>query len=141
MADLFDVVVARKLSGGGGGGNPNSVQTVVGTAADPWGDIDFETLSEALYTNNASGKLVVEQNQILGRAKTLHLTGDENHNLIYGEKGDVSSTDYFALFGSWVSNGVSHLYANSNDTGFVDGTAYASMLPTTLTVVWHPLPE
>lgn len=121
--------------------NPNSVQTVVGTAADPWGDIDFETLCEALYTNNASAKLVVEQNQITGSAKTLHLTGNENHNLISGEKGSTTPSAYFVLYGEWVSIGVSHLYTNSTSTGFVDGTAHASMLPTTLTVVWHPLPE
>lgn len=119
--------------------NPNSVQTVVGTAADPWGDIDFATLRTALEANDASATLTIEQNQITGDAMALMLS--KNGDFILGEHANVGPTQYSAFYGLWANIGVISLYINSTNTGFVDGTEHASMLPTTLTVIWHPLPE
>lgn len=141
--DLFDVVVAKKLSGGGGGGeNPNFVQTIAGTADNPWGTVNPSTLADALRNNDATATMYV-QNGNLGIDVTLSLNVDRGTNYIYGYYGFVNEAgSYRVYYGDWLVNGGtgSHMLVSSTNTGFVDGSQYMPMLNTRLTIVWHPLP-
>ena len=135
--DLFDVVVAKKLSGGGGGGNPNYVQTITGTLADPWGDVGFEAIRVALATGNASAKMHI-QSDVLNLDSWLFLTAAVN---ITASCGHVDTTNYYAFTGTFRTGGVAPtLYLQSKNAGFVDGSQYASIINSTLEITWHPMP-
>lgn len=138
--DLFDIAVAKKLSGGG---SSNTVVTITGTADAPFGDINASELREALSDKNASAYIHFDSQTILGRdldmtlfATALNIRGC--YNIISTTPSPGDTTAYSA---AWTSNNGSlqELYAFMGGTA-TDGTAYGSMIPTTLTVVYHQLP-
>lgn len=72
MADLFDIVTARKLSGGGGGG----------------GSSDFSTAQVTFVNNSEYG--------LMGSAALL---SDEEFSCVYGQDGLADSGSYtFVLY-------------------------------------------
>ena len=142
-----------------GGGNPNSVQTIVGTLANPWGDMsadDFIAFGEALHNNNA--------NAIIEMDGTALGMGVANFRDFYLSNSDPTTYWVHINGGTAVTDGVGIVatvsYYNYNneialasaivgsytcDVG--EGTintqsvfSYASLVPTTLTIIWHPLP-
>lgn len=139
--DLYDVVVAKKLSGGGGGGNPNYVQVIAGNADNPWGNVNPATLAEALRNNDATAIMYV-QNENLRIDVTLSLEAS-GQNDIHGYYGFVNGTGSYGVYdASWsaLDGSGSHMFVSSTDTGFVDGSQYMAALNTRLTIIWHPLP-
>lgn len=122
--------------------NPNSVVTVTGTVAEPFGSIDPAELRTAITSNNASVKLVVDASQI-GYNDPIRLVGNN------ASAGNI----YFEVIGKMNStNGIKAVVVNYDFTGaFYDALVaensvvtslkqYASLLTTTLTVIYHPLP-
>lgn len=53
--DVVDILYAKNKFGGSGGSNPNRVQVITGTLAEPFGDV--VGLSGELYYGNASAKI------------------------------------------------------------------------------------
>lgn len=123
------------------GGNPNYVETVTGTLANPWGDVSYSELLDAVNNNNATCKLAVDATAIdFGIIPMIVSSGG---SFLYSELVAYASN---AVSG-WVA-----LVANYSGTGVLetayalrDGTAISllpfSSSPTTLTIVHHPLPE
>lgn len=127
---------------GGGGSNPNYVETITGTLANPWGVVRYSELKNELANNNASCKLVIDATSIgfdifslLGNTSTdgavyfeLIATGGStvdvwaaisvNYNIV----GELTSA--FSLIGGNAMN--ISVYPN---------------LPTTLTIIHHQLPN
>lgn len=137
MANLFDIVVARKLSGGGGGGNPNTEQTVTGTLANPWGDVDPVELASAIGTRDADASIVIDASALgagtvggrLGATDRLYVNGA---NLVDGTMAyDVIWGPDGTLYDAKMLSGGQVVYISQ----------YATMLPTTIIVIWHPLPD
>lgn len=134
--DITSYILGKKS--GGGGSNPNTVQTVTGTMANPWGDVDFEAIRAALATGNASATMDI-QSDVLNIHATLFLTADVNN--ITASCGYVDTTNYYAFTGIFPIGGTAPtLYLYSKNAGYVDGSAYASIINSTLTITWHPMP-
>ena len=141
--DLFDIVVAKKLSGGGGGGgNPNYVQTIKATAQNPCEGIDAYSLISALIDKNASASIYMYNKQlnvyvtmpiivITGRLKASTINSDTM-------SGFEADWDITGATGEGVAT--PRTLAMINNGQVTDGTAYASMLSSELTIVWHPMP-
>lgn len=124
----------------GGGENPNYVQVIPGTADNPWGTVDPETLADALRNNDATATMYV-QNGTLGIDVTLSLKA--NNGTIGGYYGFVNGDGLYGVYdGVWNEFDGSglHMFVSGTNTGFVDGSQYMPMLNTRLTIVWHPLP-
>lgn len=139
--------IVEILENGGGGGNPNRVQTITGTAANPFGDV-FDDLMEGINNNTASATLSLD-GSALGEGTYLAPVFLSNYNelqvtLIAITNLMTGST--IGLVGDWNDGGLVLLCKITTDGG--EGTSsntslyeYASLIPTTLTIIWHPLPD
>lgn len=140
----------------GGGGNPNSVQTITGTLADPftdWTDTEYGEFLEAYYTGGASASMVCDASAI-GFADDIYLILNPSYiepSFETSHIGDtsaiVATVDYFGsrIETPYLSEAkvlqASGLEAADPSFTITDISAYASLIPTTLTIIWHPLPE
>lgn len=122
--------------------NPNSVVTVTGTVAEPFGSIDPAELHTAITSNNATALMKIDATAI-GVSYTLHL---------FAQPADSAFLNFQAV-GAMNAAGCSCADASySKTTGELYGVAAltqgvyslltdsAALLTTTLTVIHHPLP-
>ena len=122
--------------GGIGGENANKVETVTGTVADMFGDVDVATLKSALESKGASVYLTADASA-LGMSTII---GDLRYGLV-AEGATVTSDSVLAYTAIWNVDGtLSSFYMTTDGTTFTDISPYASLITTTLTIVWHPLP-
>lgn len=117
------------------GGNPNHVEIITGTLANPWGGMQISTLRNEIQNNNATAYIDFKDG-----------TGDIRIFLRYNSAffgGDCST-----IFGAALS---ASYYIQYNNTGAVsvakkfssNGTAtnISNSTATTLTIIHHPLPD
>ena len=157
---LFNEAASTWLEiGSGSGDNPNSVQVITGTALNPFGDMsaaDVSYLQLCVTEGNATAFLDIDASLIQEDAHIqgyLYATG-AGEQLIFSVVDE--SADHIHSFGlDWIiyyeaSAATSYeLYESSyliydKDEGVAtlqDVSAYLSLLPTTLTIYWHPMPE
>lgn len=136
--DLYDVAVARKLSGGGGG-NPNYVQTITATAENPCVGINANSLYVALLANNASAKITLT-NTNLGFFVQMPIS-TRGTSLIASQINSDGMSGFEALWDAGASEATASRLVMINNGQTVDATAYASMITSELVITWHPLPE
>ena len=137
--------VARTVAEGGGG-NPNRVQTVTGTLAQPFGDYDlYESLLDAITNGNASAQLDFVFNDLPQKLPLVPNVGSPG---LIGSSAQISAAAYAAARVLWAGSdqGVYRLVFASmvgTATGgqIVDISAMAPGISSTLTIIWHPLPE
>lgn len=126
----------------GGGGNPNRVQTITGTAENPWGDVDAQELAVAMKEGNASATMKFTSP---GGAyeQTLYTTGLNGYIALEGcSINGVEALGYQAVWDS-DTGALTRLFQfdSTNTPQITDLGAYASLITTTLTIIWHPLPD
>lgn len=137
--DLFDVAIAKKMSGGGGG-NPNRVETITGTANDLGLSLNKQmTLRDAIGQGEASATitLVSEQLGIYMRCPLTTIGGNLSGSV--ANFADNSLATAYSASWTYEDGLVKKLVVYANGT-VTDGTAYASMITSTLNITWHPLP-
>lgn len=130
-----------------GGGNPNYVETIEGTAANPWGDVNPAELRIALENNSATARITVDLSYL---SPDLPLTTFEYSTMSGG------SQLYFSVMNfiedplgpsegggiAYSANGpLSGAVAYIASIGSLDLSQEAEHFPTTLTIIHHPLPE
>ena len=127
-------------SGGGGGGNTNSVQTITGTLENPWGDVDFAKLKAGLINGDADARL---------RFDATALGFEEYIQPITCYSNDSAFISSFAILTPYVmaneivwdsTTGGLEIALVFTDDSVVDLVAYASLVPSTLYIFWHPMP-
>ena len=126
-----------------GGGNPNYVETVTGTLANPWGSVTPATLQTAISGNNATALLTVDASAIGMGTAYLVATPFAQQAIAFQAVGSSGSSvaDWAAVDVAYGTNG-SLAYAWINRSGAaLDATAYAQSITTTLTIIHHPLPS
>ena len=142
--DLFDIAVAKKLSGGSGGSNPNRVETITGTAMNPFGDgnLDYySNLANAIQNKTATVIVHMSTERILGMDIDMYI--DSMGTATFHGQYAFLPTDanYMAFNAQWDKiNETYYLHAVSKASGFVDGSEYASVIQTVTTIIWHPMP-
>lgn len=141
--DITSYILGKKS--GGGGGNPNSVQTITGTAVNPFGDgnIDYYTnLAKAIQNKTATVIVHMGTAQILGTDIDMYIDSAGTATF-HGRYAFLPTpSNYMAFEAQWDRiNELYYLRAVSKESGFVDGSEYASVIQTVTTIIWHPLPE
>ena len=138
--DLFDIAVAKKLSGGGSGGTPVATHTVEGTLRNPFGDFGYTFVRDALKNNVGSALLTVTMN---GDTATVPLFVQNNAILLNGTMTSRSSgtiTGFQTYIAIWQGVNISEFrFIVGSDDGTYsaeDYTALAKNLPTTLTFTY-----
>lgn len=128
-----------KQAGGGGGGNPNRVETVTGTLANPFGDLDFEGLAAGLTQNSVTIYLTAMGSTMYGQK--------QGSTILFGTVLFAAAVDQTPYIGGSVTyaynsqTGVAIDYAKVLPPGGQTWLDLPTTTPTVLTVIHHPLPE
>lgn len=141
-----------KKAGGGGGGNPNYIETITGTLANPWGDINYGALVHEIQLRNVTALLTT----ILpnGTAWIIPILPYKWHDtsvltLVASAASPAAAGTPIPMFGGCViydadpNPHLVQIIASLADTNYqwADATSQLSQLPTTLTVIYHPLTD
>lgn len=130
-----------------GGGNPNYVENIVGTLANPWGDVDIADVVDDCTQQMATIYLLADGTAIGLPEVELNL-----------QRGGITSTEVpFAVAAAHTNN--SDIYFNGflvvfdistgtataaviqNDGDLTNLLPYTSQIPTALSIIHHPLPD
>lgn len=132
MLDTESFLLGIATGGGGDGGNPNYVETITGTLANPWGDKIPDELVQLYKLNNVSLFLGVRAD------KLSLLSGDDGilFGLVAGDMEDYvqASLVMYNEVGDFVEQKSFH---------FTTPDQYeelSSETPCTLTIIHHPMP-
>lgn len=133
------------------GGNPNYVETIKGTLANPWGDLSYTSLVHAIQLREVTALLSVvlpdDSTWILPLIPRMwaDLT---NLTLIASAAYPVGLLPQVTMMGGCVvyeldSGDCAAIIVSSPDTNYqwVNLMQQMSQLPTTLTIIHHPLPD
>lgn len=134
----YNEAASEWVEQGGGGSSPSTVtvETIEGTVADMFGDVDVATLKTALNSMGASAYLTADASA-LGMST---IVSDLRYGLV-AEGATVTSDSVMAYAAVWADDGtLSSFYMTTDGTTITDISPYASMITTELTIVWHPLP-
>lgn len=118
--------------------NPNRVETITGTLAQPFGDYDIDALGRNLYSNDVS---IVLQVTTQDGTATIPLFSQEN-GIILARFGGLSDTKIVVVSASWIASGLDYCDMVSGANGayrVTDVKSLASQFPTVATITWHPL--
>lgn len=154
--------IVEILEGGGGGGNPNRVETITGTLADPWGEVDLNELYASLFTlgegsthatPSATAYIFIDASALHYGSVYLFLTAQSPGSLtptFRANGSDIAGAGGIATDVYWYANdgALSDAYLGTIDISDDEGSGsvinlyqYAEYIPTTLTIIWHPLPD
>ena len=123
------------------GGNPNYMETIEGTLANPWGDIDPSELHQSVLSGDASVYLKIDATALGFGHVEISLSPFQD-SLIYftgiatsgsNVEGWMALALYYKLPGTFER---ARLLQNNTVT---DMSQYATMLSTVLTVIHHPM--
>ena len=119
-----------------GGGNPNSVETITGTLANPWGGTTLSELVESISNNGATALLTVGN-------ETMWMEYNEDDgwisatravlNIFSGALNSAKNITYSASTGALVY--AKNISSNGSASNISNTTSC------TLTIIHHPLPE
>ena len=138
--NIYDIAIARALSsGGGGGGNPNTVQTATGTLANPWESINISELATAIENKEATAYIDINASALGAGTISAKMSANTTSERLWvsGSNNTISSAYYI----EWTTAGNIDEAKMLSGGNVVDISSYASVITTSLTVVWHPLPN
>lgn len=134
-----DVDILGVIGSYEGAGNPNTKQTVTGTLANPWGNIDIDALATALTNKNATAYIDIDASALsAGTISSKPSVSTEEHN-IYITGSNIEDNNVSAYNITWSPTGVlliANMFMGGNVTSIL---SYKDNITTSLTVVWHPL--
>lgn len=128
----------------GGGENPNTVETITGTMANPWGDKIFATLASEIAVNNATAILQGSLNDLPAIGQVNIELDDEEKvtaaNFSWANLALEGDGDSYAVTTQWDTDGTLIQVLHSMNGTVSDVTELAGLATTTLTIIHHPLP-
>ena len=131
---------------GGGGGNPNYVETITGTLANPFGSYTPAEIRQMLASQSASVTLTIPnlEDEETGESYTnvvALLRAYGTNNMSADAIPTMDATDFAALKLRWnVSTSSYNAKLGMLFTGEYNYTDVDLTTPCTLTVIHHPLP-
>lgn len=127
----------------GEGGNPNEVETATGTLANPFGSINAAELAAALESGDASASVTFDFEEFSGIKLPL-IGWTSGGGGMRVDFASISSSYILCMRIIWGSNGNAtsgKLVATLPAGQVTDITDSLNTYDSTLTVIWHPLPE
>ena len=142
--ELKALTKAIEEQGSSSGGNPNYVETIEGTMANPWGNIDFETIANKCLSNDATMYLFVHGEEA-GRSDielSLQRAGMGSGEIPFGATRGNSLEGLGGALAIYDGSTGNAIVTTIEIGGTVtDLSETAEQIPTTLTIVHHPLPQ
>lgn len=126
--------------------NPNTVETITGTLANPWGSLDVIELVNDVEAKNASVYITIAFAGTTQEFPMHFQPADASHAWsAYAYAAIMSLSSVRAYQATWLPSGLLSFYVvngKSGDAILVDDyTNFGESIPTALTVIHHPLPE
>jgi len=128
---------------GGGGGNPNYVETIEGTLANPWGGVDTLALHQSVRSGDATVKLGFDATE-LGFGPVEVLMSPFVPDAIVFSGVMLTGTNvqsWVALTINYELDGTLAIILVLRNGTVTNMSQYATNLSTVLTVIHHPLPD
>jgi len=134
MLDTESFLLGIAAGGGGDGGNPNYVETIEGTLANPWGGYTLQQILDGIASNQMS-IMIFSEGQSVAPA-------------VFQQMNALLFSLAFVLGDNQSFTALSLMYAGTDVTAFTmhgqNGnytiTAEDLTTPCTLTIIHHPLP-
>lgn len=130
-------------AGGGGGSNPNYAETITGTLANPWGGVDTAALLTEIQSNNATCMMTIDATALdIGIFPVIALPFAVSQGFIFeliGTSGPALN-NWGCTSVNYHSDGTFYTFYALTGGNVIDPGSYASTIPTTLTIIHHPLP-
>ena len=120
--------------------NPNSVETITGTLANPWGEKTPVNLFSGAKSGDLTMLMDVDATAIGGA--TFHVVfypfGTTNGFGLFVASSQLSNS--VGVFAEYADSGVMEVAYGLQNGSILDYSPYASTISTTLTIIYHPLP-
>lgn len=133
--DPVSYAMGAKASGGGGGGNPNYIETIEGTLANPWGEYSYSELVSAINNHEISCELVFQPSDHSTGHLFYYGSGIAGWGYVVGTTNTVG-TLYRVLYKTNGTLNVAKIFTSFNEHIEIDPST-----PCTLTIIHHPLPN
>lgn len=150
--NINDFILAGKLAGSSGsGGNPNSVQVITGTANNVlpnWNNSEWNALTVAVANHNATVIVELDLSAVGANPYSANFLSETTGIMFETYAGfdlngnpSINEANTAAIvWGSDLVTFASIIFYDGNT--FTElATDYYSVIPTTLTIYWHPMPE
>ena len=125
--------------------NPNSVETITGTLANPWGTMESQEIS-ALFADLANGDasaiITVDASAIGSGSTSCALISVENFCIASGLAVDDTQTGsgFRAIWSSTYLAAAYVVSISGSNCSVIELDEYASILPTSTQIFRHPMP-
>lgn len=132
-------------AGGGGGGNPNYVETITGTLANPFGDYTSSQLAYMANVENSINMFLVVDGSVLGMgvyplSMLKPLSSGGNGFLFFGASYLPDNAEQYMVADVEYQSGLQRARMMIGGNTVTDVMSYSSHITTTLTIIHHPLP-
>lgn len=134
VLDMESFLLGIAAGGGGGGGNPNYVETIRGTVANPWGEANYRELTNGIYTKELTVKMAFGGISLIAASNDGILFSAVLFNLPEDTEPYLGASVYY----SGIDDGALTIAKANFGMGSWDDLPLAT--PTTLTIIHHPLP-
>lgn len=114
-------------------------QTVTGTLANPFGSVDVANLGSALASMNATAYFEADASALGAETVSARLGGNATEIWGSGAIFDALGSSVTAFGLNWDLNGNLTFAKMLNNGNVIDISTFASIIPTTTTIMWHPL--
>ena len=134
-------IVKSMIENNSSGSNQNSIQVITSTADAIFADVDYPKLCQAIYNNNATA-LCESDGSVVGAGNTKFYFKSTGITL-YADGGSINTSNNItmAFYVGFGITGVLADYKMGQNGTVTDLISYANQIPTTLTIVWHPVVE
>ena len=136
-------VVKGMLNSAGSGGNPNRIQTIQGTLAEPFGDVDTDELLEALQANEATVQVYTMLSINGSSYQFMGYIHPSSLSLIFDSCNFFESTLNAVIHTVWGTNYQGRLLnavlkEGETSTSLMEA---ADEIETEIIIIWHPMSE
>lgn len=123
------------IAAGGGGGNPNYVETISGTVANPWGAANYQELINGISSNELTVAMTIGDTSLNATV----VNGILFSAALFDLPGDTKLYLGVSVFYSTLDEGALTIAKANFGTGGGWGDLPSAM-PTTLSIIHHPMP-
>lgn len=130
----------------GGGGNPNYVETITGTLANPFGDYTSSQLAYMANVENSINMFLVVDGSVLGMgvyplSMLKPLNSGDNSTLFFGASYLPDNAEHYMVADVEYQSGLKRARMMVGGNTITDVMSYSSHITTTLTIIHHPMPD
>lgn len=137
--NIYESLLAKAINGGGSGGNPNTKQVINATLANPWGSNELAEQYQTAYESGGASAVLEFDATALGFGV---LNNPIDSSTLEGCSIDGVSSLAYSISFSYDSATAGDLLGGFvvQNGNIMDVYQYANLVPSTLTIFWHPMP-